>query len=268
MAEINNSEVFPNTEIDSQIQTLYEQYKVLESKAENPSLKAKISRRIGRDSYRKRKLDLKMKDDEITDLLSEMPGLYSLSELRYGPEGALAKNVFTWGFDYKIGNHTFFVDYGAEFGWGIIVQGHEEGFEPKMEVLSETDKRNRITKHRPNILHLPKGYEIPVGPLYFKDDDLPMSEKKIEAEKAKTVSLAKRAGIKVDEEVLSTTDKLLPESINREHTPRYFRWRPDLTDNILNLTIDYDSFNFRELAIVPENADVINKSINLDFKLL
>jgi hypothetical protein len=234
--------------IDQRVQKLYQTSIGIKNELADSSFRTRFSRRIkGYDAYN-RQHDLRDVEKEIYDLLRRRPGEYPLNDLKFimGIGGA----GFDWSYEYKIGDDTFRPSFWAYNRWGVVVQRHDANYQPTLEILPEFNKKVFSN----NILHLPEGYEIPVGPLHMEDDDVPASKEQYQTDQREAEEMARMIGIKVNLKLRADADRLMGSP--REYTPRYFRWKPVLSEKPTRIAIDFAKIRATDMAIREEDAPV------------
>lgn len=204
---------------------------------------------------------------QIIEQIRYRPGKYPLTELTYGPTNDFGTHLgFMYSFDYFLGEDKFPVGCFHSNHSGIPVQKHLSGFTPTIEVLGIKDKRGVI------LLHLPEGFQIPVGPLNFEEDSLPMSEEEVSANKAKAFEMAKAADIKVVDKNIETVsdafDEVFNSSRHRKYTDRYFFWQPILPTETTRIAIDFGGIKPPDMGLTPKDAPVFHNTIIIKDKNL
>lgn len=242
------------TENDSSIHQLYELFKVSKSGETKPvPIIRKLVERIRVGSSGKPTTE--QIRQQIQELARHQPDTYPLAELTFSSTPPLGHSGFSYGFNYPLGEDEFSVGYFSYNHWGILVQKHESDYQPKVEVLGNGDERGLT------LLHLPEGYKISVGPLHFEDENLPMSEEEVTADRAKAVETAKRAGIKVNKDIIEMADRLSGPA--RKYPDRYFYWQPILPDSPAKIAIDFDGIEPRHTGLALEGSPIFNNTIKI-----
>jgi len=206
---------------------------------------------------------------QISETIENQPGRYPLAEIAFRPTPPLGHTGFTYSFEIVIKEDKFTADFWSYNHWGILVQGHPNDYPPEIEVIEKTvELNNDSIKEDPEVgsytvvnrvLHLPEGFRIPVGPLHFESDSLPISEGKSKAAKQRAFNIAKVAGITVNKEALETAGKMM--DIRRKYPDRYFYWQPMLPDTPTKIAIDFDSINPRHMRLTLEGAPVFTETL-------
>lgn len=200
--------------------------------------------------------------DKFWELIRTRPGQYPLENFRF------FSNVtglgFQYSFKYNLSGEEFEAGFSTYNYWGFLAQKHSSDFSPEIEIIeSKTPKSS--------ILHLPEGFQVPVGPVRFVSESVPVSEANLEADleadKAKAIEIAKAAGIKVPEnlnEIFAAFERFIPKT---RSPGRFFYWQPILPDTPTKIAIDFDKIEPRYLGLQIEGAPVINntKIIENDF---
>lgn len=244
-------------EEDRQVGELYARYKATEPTIKIPLVSA-LARQLrnfvgdnsaAKDEEKKRQLSFR-----IIDILRNQPGEYPLTRIFFsGPRFSRGREGFIYGFDYTIGDTTFPVEYWSNNDQGILVQKEDANSIPKIKITEDDDGLPQ------RVLHLPEGFRIPIGPLYFEGDGLPMSEKEIQTEKDRAVAMAKTIGIQVNQDILYRAERMSTGS-GRKHTPRYCYWEPELPDTKTHIGIDFESLMPQEMTLVLEGAPVFRNT--------
>lgn len=219
--------------------------------------------------YRAGKLHAKQREQsgyEISELLRDRPGSYSLARLSYISH--ITGSGFIYGFDYSLGEDVFEINYWSYNDWGILVQKHPKDYIPEIEIVETEEPMEDELTEDPEVdafttinrlLHLPEGFRIPVGPLRFESDSLPMNEEELAANKSRVIEIAKAAGIKISRYILKTPDKFSGPA--RKYPHRYFYWQPILPDNPTRITIDFDAIEPYHMGLTLENAPTFNNTL-------
>lgn len=205
---------------------------------------------------------------QISEIISNQPGRYPLTEIAFRPTPPFDHAGFTYSFERAIEEDKFTIDLWADNNWGILVQGHPSGYPPEIEIVEakvepnqeelEEDHDLPLYTSIDRILHLPEGFRIPVGPLHFESDSLPRSKEELEADKERAVKIAKAAGIKVNKEILGVADKMIDR---RKYPDRYFYWQPVLPDIPTKIAIDFGPIDPINMGLTLEGAPVFNNTI-------
>lgn len=255
-------------ETDQVIQELYIQYKVSQLPAHQPLLRiiGGVTKLLGRQRITREEKTKQIKR-QIEGLVKDRIGRYPLARMSYIP--GMAGSGFEYGFDYTLGEDVFAVDYWSYNHWGILVQKHPSDFIPEIEIVERTlEPTEEELEEDPNVgpyttidrlLHLPEGFKIPVGPLRFESDSLPLSEEELAANKARAIKIAKAAGIKVNKDILEIADKFSGPA--RNYPDRYFYWQPILPDNPTEIAIDFDSIEPYHMGLIWKSAPTFSNTL-------
>lgn len=243
-------------EEDKRIGELYAQYKAPTPTREIPLVSAlarQLRNFVGNNSAAKDKEEKRQLSFRIIDILRNQPGTYPLTRISFsGPRFPNGRDGFAYGFDYTIGDTTFPIEYWSNNDQGILVQKEDANSIPEIEIPEDSGVSQLV-------LHLPEGFRIPVGPLNFKGDGLPMSEEEIQAEKDNAIAMAEAMGIKVNQDTLDRADSMSTGS-GRKSTPRYFYWQPELPDTKTHIGIEFESLMPQEMTLVLEGAPVFRNT--------
>lgn len=265
-------------EADQQIQELYAQYKASKLQPEQqvrrslPIIGGILQRLRGLRSDR----DAERRDaiwqayQQIVELVRDQPGKYPLAEISFKPTPPFRHSGFTYGFNYSLGEDVFPINYWSYNRWGILVQKHPSNYAPEMEIVERiVEPDEELIDEDPKlgsytvidrVLHFPEGFRIPVGPLQFEDDSLPISEEELAAGKARAIVMAKAAGIKVNQDVLDIADSLQLTPARR-YIDRYFYWQPNLPETPATIAIDFDCIRPYHMGLTLENAPTFNNTV-------
>lgn len=244
------------TENDRGLHQLYDQFKAVKTDETKPKpVVRKLVERIR--SGPSKKTTTEQIRQQIIELVRYQPGKYPLAELTFSHDFLLSSRTgFRYSFNYSLGEDEFSIGYWSyNDRGGILVQKHTSDYLPQIEVLGTEDDRGLT------LLHLPEGHKIPVGPLHFEDDSLPMNEKELAAEKAKAIEIAERAGIKVKRDIIDMADRLSGPA--RKYPDRYFYWQPALPANPTNIAIDFDGIETRHMGLTLEDAPVFDNTMTI-----
>lgn len=235
-------------ENDRSIHQLYEDFKASKSAETRPT---PVVRKVGSGG----KSSSEQIRQQIVELVRHQPGRYPLTELKFSSTSPLGHTGFSYSFNYPLEEDKFSVDYFSYNRWGILVQKHESDYRPEIEVLGYGDERGLT------LLHLPEGHKIPVGPLHFEGDSLPMSEKELAADKTKAIEIAKKAGIKVNRDVIDMIDRVSGPA--RKYPDRYFYWQSNLPERPAKIAIDLDTIASRHMGLTIEDAPIFNNTMTI-----
>lgn len=230
----------------------------METKNSDRSFFEKIISKIDPKKERSR-IEKKNQDRrEIIDSVRTTPGEYPLEQLSFIPSvGGEPGFAFSFNFDLK--GETIPIEYWSYNHWGINVQKHPKDFPPKLEIL-DPKQNNGLT-----LLHLPDGYQIPVGPLQFQEDSLPIKTKELEDEKKEAIKLAESLGIKMNKKTRNTFERLNEITVpTRKSVNRYFIWQPELSNEPTCISIDFQNIKTYHMSLTPETAPIFTntKQIN------
>jgi len=266
-------------ETDTHLQEIHAQFKANKLHAvEKPQrggiflLVDNLARRLIRGQ---KQLDLqrRAKDEQlrlqISEIIRDQPGCYPLADIAFCSQPPFGHTGFSYTFDRLIGEDSFTAAFWSYNHWGILVQGHPSDYPPEIEIVERiVEPDNDLIEEYPElssytaidrVLHLPKGFRIPVGPLHFKSDSLPISEEEYEANRQRAINVAKAVGVKVDNEILGMVDKMMTP--RRKYPNRYFYWQPLLPGAPTRIAIDFDSIDPKYMGINLEDAPVFNATV-------
>lgn len=260
-------------EVDRKIQELYTQYKSGQLQLKQPvqgflPIIGRIAQGLRKGSQDvEKRVVLEQTRHQIENLLRDRPGCYPLARLSYISH--ISGSGFDYGFDYSLGEDVFAVDYWSYNRWGIFVQKHPKDYTPEIKVVEKTVKptEEELTEDPEigpyttidRLLHLPEGFRIPVGPLHFKSDSLPISEEELAADKARAIEIAKAAGIKVNKGILEMADRF--SGLNRKYPDRYFYWQPIIPDGPTKIAIDFDAIEPYHMGLTLESAPTFSDTL-------
>ncbi|MBI2196403.1 hypothetical protein HYU45_02205 [Candidatus Daviesbacteria bacterium] len=271
-------------ETDRQIKELYLQYKAAKLQPEQQAQKplpiigriAQLLRRQRRDLEGERRAvsEPERTRDQIKVLLRGRLGSYPLVRISHVVHGI--ESGFEYGFDYSLGEDVFAVDYWSYNRWGILVQKHPSDYTPKIEIVEEKIEPDKeFADENPellgpytmthSLLHLPEGFRIPVGPLRFESDSLPISEEELAVDKGRAIAMIEAAEIKMNRDSLKMTEIL--EKLRRparKYTDRFFFWQPILPDSPTKIAIDFDAINPYHMGLTLKNAPTFNNTVIID----
>lgn len=259
-------------EADQRIQELYSQYNTgklqpgQEPRRPLPIIGG-IAQRLRKNQDVEKRVVSEQTRHQIEDLLRDRPGSYPLARLSYTSH--MTGSGFEYGFDYSLGEDVFAVDYWSYNRWGIFVQKHPKDYAPEIEIVERTiEPTEEELAEDPEVgsyttinrlLHLPEGFRIPVGPLRFESDSLPMREEELAANKARAIEISKAAGIKVNRDILGMADKF--SGLARNYPDRYFYWQPILPDNPTKIAIDFNAIEPYHMGITLESASTFSNTL-------
>ncbi len=189
---------------------------------------------------------------EITEALKDQPGRYPLQEIRFSSAPPFGHTGFSYGFEHTIGDDTFAVSFWSYNRWGIDVQKEAAGSTPEIEITESEDGIKRI-------LHLPEGFRIPVGPLSFEEEGVPLSQGEQNATRDQVLRIAKGTGIKVNRKAMEVADRMMPPMMR--YPDRYFYWEPDLFDEPTEISIDFDAIKPSQMGLSWEEAPTFKNTI-------
>ncbi|MBI2064975.1 MAG: hypothetical protein HYT62_02910 [Candidatus Yanofskybacteria bacterium] len=251
------------SEIDRQIHSTYSRYE--QSKATPPPPSRIISflrRRALLEEERKREQETGNLRFELENLIRVRPGSYALAGLAYVPH--MMGSGFNYGFEYQIGEETFQIGFWSYNRWGIGVQKLPSEASAQIEILTDDDSR-RDPIGSPHLLRLPEGFRIPVGPISFENDTVPMTEEDFEKEKKakrQAVELAKAARIKVTKKTLEYFEMInQTTSTGRKPVARYFYWQPVLPDEPRLIAINFGEIEPYHMGLSEKNAPVFTNTL-------
>lgn len=268
-------------ETDRQIPELYAQYKTSKLQPEHqaqgllPIIGGIAQRLRGSRSNKedaKRKVAGEQAQYQIIELIRNKPGKYPLAEIAFKPTPPLGHTGFAFVFDYSLGEDNFRVDCWSYNHWGILVQKHPVDYTPEIEIVEKTVEPDKELRNEDpelgsytvidRLLHLPGGFRIPVGPLHFESDSLPISKKELAADKARAIEIAKAAGIKVNKDILEMADKFSGPA--RKYPDRFFYWQPILPESPTKIAIDFDAIEPSHMGLTLKNAPTFNNKVIID----
>lgn len=149
------------------------------------------------------------------------------------------------GFDYKIGDEVFRVKDSFRPNQGLYVV--------KSEVDAPTLETGfkGVLKH---VIHLPEGWTLPVGPVYFGEKEPPTTAEVIayieKKKKERFLGLGKVKGISPRE---------IEHYISKE-VWRYFNWQPQLPETPKFIWWDVSRSDAESLGRTPDDAPLITKT--------
>lgn len=255
------------------ISELYAQFKASQTMPEPIRAESLLSRIIGR---KKREFKIANRSEQnrlreqIDLLLRNTPGRYPLKEIAYRPTPPFRHTGFDYSFDYSIDEDTFTTSFWSYNHWGILVQEQPAGETPEIEIFEKTEDVDREFLeegesdepyvHMVNMLHLPKGFQMLVGPLHFDSESVPHSDEEVADSERRALAIAKAAGIKnVSRDLLYIPGIPYP----RKYIDRFFIWQPELPDEPGLIAIDFDQIEPHYLAIKPDDPPVITSTTYL-----
>lgn len=244
------------SEADRRIENLYSHY----LKLMNPIARGLIGLARGNT-------DPERTIHEIYQILRYRPGTYPVARLAYLADSF--GSSFEYGFDFKYRELNIEVDYNGQAG--IHVQKVPTGHPLEVEVFNvDPDLWGGEDNSPTNFqcittINLPEGQMIPVGPVYFKGDSLPLSEREIADQKTQAMAMAKSMGLKISDTEAEETFKLFrTEGSDRKHIARYFKWQPVIPGGANWIHIDFNKLDYLKLGLTPENAPTVTNTVFKD----
>lgn len=254
-------------EYDAQIASLYADYSAAklvkeQSEAGKKTLVGKLVRVLNKrivDQERQAEIELRRFNLDLDDAIRERPGVYPLEYLSYGIE--LYQQGFLFGFNYQLGDDLFTADYWTYNHHGLRVERHPQDYESKVEVR-DPDQDVQDEDYGLTLLHLPEGIAIPVGPIHFKEEAIPLGEEQMEADEKAALAITRSAGINVPDEIARQSSEmvrtLFPHPVT--YPDRFFYWQPNLPESRGRITIDFDSIKPEHLGTSWDNAPTLNNT--------
>jgi len=226
------------SEIDQEVEEIYSKYKELKSKKAGRIFLRKANKETNTSKLK----------FEIEKLLRTRPGRYPLVELICITDfsGELG---FKYSFNHRVANDEFKVDFWSSNRWGILVQKSSSNT-PELEITDDGQK----------VLHLPEGFKVPVGPLRFKEESMPMSEEELETEEQKALKMAKTASLRIKADQSSVRSVFKEIGGFRNYPERFFYWRPVIPENPQKIAIDFEGIKPYHMSLSLEAAPIFNST--------
>jgi len=262
-------------EAEQSIQDLYKAYKAVESKSKPKSKKFGALRKGITRSIRKQpeNEDFEMQTEKlnaafkIVDMIRRTPATYPLSGIVYEQSFVDAVPGFFYGFDFPLGDDVFSIEFFSRNDHGLLVQKQKEDKGPEIEIIEHTVKSDTVGSGAEEVIFrkqdvqllLPEGFSIPVGPLHFEEDSLPMSRGDFEEKLGQAIYVAKELGLKLNKQVIQDKFSFLSEM--RQYPDRFFYWQPPLSEKPVRVAIDFDAFKPVNMGLSHETAPVFTDTI-------
>lgn len=247
--------------VERRLRKLHEDYRQLIYLSEGKRKKSEQMERIPvlarfiskkyRYEYNMSKRAVIDKSNQIVDTLHARVGFYSLDECNYGQVHPLAQG-FSYNFNYTLEGTPFNVSFFSQGRLGILAQGHEATYESQIEIRRE---------HPHDVLHLPEGFVISVGPFYFEEESLPMDRKTQEerqevAEKMLAVLNENQKGMLLAGGLNSYLEQ------TRIIPARYFNWMPTLLNTPEYVLFNVENHHPRYWGLTKETAPVYKETVH------